>query len=86
MVGEIGGTAEEEAAAFIKEHISKPVSRTSPASPRRRETNGHAGAIIAGGKERPTRIRCAESAGKTVRSLADIGSALAKVTGWSDPT
>ena len=86
MIGEIGGTAEEETAAYIKQHVSKPVVAyiagvTAPPGKRM----GHAGAIISGGKgTADEKFAAQDDAGvKTVRSLADIGDGLNQITGWS---
>jgi len=85
LIGEIGGAAEEEAAAYIAKHLSKPVvafiaGQTAPPGKRM----GHAGAIISGGSGKAAdKMAALENAGVTVvANIGDLGATVKKVMGY----
>lgn len=85
LVGEIGGSAEQDAAAYIKDHMTKPVvSYIAGASAPKGQRMGHAGAIISGGNATAqAKQKALEDAGVTVvPTVADIADGLRKATGW----
>ena len=85
LIGEIGGVAEEEAAAFVSRHVTKPVvafiaGQTAPPGKRM----GHAGAIISGGSGKAAdKMAALEKAGITVvANIGDLGAAVKRVMGY----
>lgn len=86
LVGEIGGTSEQEAAAWIKDHMSKPVvSYIAGASAPEGQRMGHAGAIITGGQgtARAKQQALREAGVIVVPTAADIADGLREATGWN---
>lgn len=86
LVGEIGGTAEQDAAKYIKEHMTKPVvSYIAGASAPKGQRMGHAGAIISGGNATAAaKQQALREAGVTVvPTAADIADGIREATGWN---